>query len=674
MNKIFVRFLKNAKVYISTNILFFTFVLTSLINGWLLRLFTVGNAFALKPLLADIAVILLIGAFGYFIKPKNQFKYFFSWGAFISLLTFTNSVYYTNYLSFASVSLLATTFQLFDVADAVIENVFEVKDLIFLWQIIALLVVNYILKKRDYYKRVSSIEVGKIRALNTLVASLITTGFFISMLTGLDVSRLGKQWNREYIVMQFGFYTYQINDIFSSLKPKISPLFGYDEKAKVFREFYENRNTDKKTNKYTNVFKGKNIITIHAESMQKFAMDLTFNGKELTPNLNKLAKSGLFFSNFYAQEAIGTSSDSEFTLNTSLLPISSGTVFINYFDREYVTIPKMLKELGYYSFSMHGNNGTYWNRNVVHKEFGYDYFYYYKKDFVIDEEIGLGLSDKSFFRQAIPKIKEVSENHQNFYGTMIMLTNHTPFSDIVNKNLVDFELDYKYEKLNEETNEIEIVSAPYLEGTKMGNYLKSVHYADEAIGEFISGLDEAGLLENTVIVIYGDHDAKLKKADYNLLYNYDFTTNAILDKNDPSYISIDQYDMELNKKVPFIIWTKDGKYKEEVKEVMGMYNILPTLGNMFGFESKYALGMDIFDPEPNVVIFPDGNWLTDKMYYNNQRKEGKLLDINKPVSLEEIEKYSNYAEELVSVSDSIIVYDLIRKSKDIDSVHKGNGE
>ena len=85
------------------------------------------------------------------------------------------------------------------------------------------------------------IENGKLRALNTMVVGLIIIGVFVSMLTSVDISRLGKQWNREFIVMRFGIYTYQINDVIASLKPQISPLFGYDEKAKEFREFYENR-------------------------------------------------------------------------------------------------------------------------------------------------------------------------------------------------------------------------------------------------------------------------------------------------------------------------------------------------------------------------------------------------------------------------------------------------
>ena len=81
--------------------------------------------------------------------------------------------------------------------------------------------------------------------------------------------------------------------------------------------------------------------------MQTFPMGLKFNGKEVTPNLNKLATEGIFFNNFYAEVGVGTSSDSEFTFNTSLMPSTKGTAFVNYFDREYVAIPNLLKDKGY---------------------------------------------------------------------------------------------------------------------------------------------------------------------------------------------------------------------------------------------------------------------------------------------------------------------------------------
>ena len=438
-----------SKNYLKTNVLFMTFVLTSLINGCLLRFLTVKNYFDFRPVIADLAFILIIGAFGYFIKPKHQFKYFFTWGIIFTLMCVINSMYYTNYLSFASFSLLETSLQIVDVSDAVVQNVMELKDFSYIWQIFALLYVNRVLKKKKYYDEVAKVEVGKVRALNTIVVGLICLGAFISTITSVDISRLSKQWNREYLVMKFGVYTYQLNDLIATAKSQLNPLFGYDEHAKTFREYYENKDTEQKTNKYTNIFKGKNVLVLHAESMQNFVLNTSFNGIDVAPNLKRLASEGLYFSNFYAQESVGTSSDSEFTFNTSLMPASSGTVFVSYWDREYVTIPKLLKEQGYYTFSMHGNNGTFWNRVNAHKSLGYDHYYYYTKDFNIDETIGLGLADKSFFRQAVPIISSIKEANKNFYGVLIMLTNHTPFSDIVNYS--DYEVNYKYTKYNEET-------------------------------------------------------------------------------------------------------------------------------------------------------------------------------------------------------------------------------
>ena len=643
------KFLKDFKKlshsYLKTNVLFTTFVITSVINGCLLRFFTVKNYFAIKPILADLAIVLIIGAFGYFIKPKKQFRYFFTWEIIFTAICVIHSIYYNNYVSFASISLLSTSAQLGGMGKAVVENIMEFKDFSYILGIVILWFVHSSLKKRDYYEIAGKKERGKVRAVNTLIAGFLVLIIFLSTLTVVDLGRLAKQWNREYIVMKFGIYTYQINDLIASLKPQISPLFGYDKAAKEFREFYEKRDDKPEKNKYTDIFKDKNIIAIHAESIQNFTLDAEFNNVPVAPNLKKLSQEGLYFSNFYAQESVGTSSDTEFTFATSLLPASSGTVFVSYWNRDYLTIPKLLKEKNYYTFSMHGNNCNFWNRKTVHEKFGYDKFYCYTDDYKIDEKIGLGLSDKSFFRQSIPKIKEIKEKNEHFYGLMIMLTNHTPFTDI--ENYSDYAVDYKYEKENEITGEKETVSAPYLEGTTIGSYFKSVHYADEAIGEFIEALDKEGLLDDTVIVIYGDHDAKIKKKEYVRYYNYDYETDTVRDKDDPKYVDVDYYKYELNRKVPFIIWTKDGKYQKEVKKVMGMYDVLPTLGNMIDIRSPYQLGHDIFDIDKNIVIFPDGNWLTDSMYYNSQKEESMLLNPDKTINVDEVNKNSEYASILL---------------------------
>jgi len=666
LKEIINRNILNAKKYVGTSILFFTFVITTLINGWLVRFFTVKNYFEIKPLLADLFIILIVGGLGYFIKPKKQFRYFFSFSILFTAICIINSVYYTNYLSFASFSLIATSFQLIDVADAVIEQVLETKDFIYIFAPVLLFSINIYLKKRKYFDHVEKVEKGKLRALNTLIVALVTLGFFMSMVTGVDLSRLGKQWNREFVVMQFGVYVYQVNDLVASIKPQISPLFGYDNAAKTFREYYENNSREHTPNEYTDIFKGKNIIMIHAESIQGFLINKDFNNIPVTPNLNKLANEGLYFSNFYAQESVGTSSDSEFTINTSLMPATSGTVFVSYWDRKYVATPQKLKEMGYYTFSMHGNKAAFWNRNIVHPLLGYDHYYAYEDAYDLDENIGLGLSDRSFFKQSVPIIKEISETKQNFFATLIMLSNHTPFTDI--EKVSEYEVDFKYEQFNPNTGQTEIISAPYLEGTKLGSYIKSVHYADETIGEFINYLDASGIFENTVIIVYGDHDAKLRKSEFVKYYNYDPYTDSILDKDDENYKTIDFYSYELNRKVPFIIWSKNKKFATEVTKVMGMYDVAPTIGNMFGFSNPYALGHDIFSINENVVVFPDGNWLTNKMYYNNQKEEGLLLQADEPVSVDYIEKYTKYAEEIMDVSDAIIVHDLIRKTEESEKM------
>ena len=151
---------KNKTVnYAKTNVLFFTFVIASVINSSLLRFLTVKNYFEISAILGDLVVVLVIGSFGYLLKPKNQFKYYLGWGIFFTVLCIINSMYYTNYLSFASASLLATSLQVVDVGDAVVQNVMEIKDFSYIWEIFDLIFVHISLKKRGYYDKVAKIEV-----------------------------------------------------------------------------------------------------------------------------------------------------------------------------------------------------------------------------------------------------------------------------------------------------------------------------------------------------------------------------------------------------------------------------------------------------------------------------------------------------------------------------------
>ena len=648
--------------YIKNNVLFFSFLLVNVINSTILRFFcmhTLENFLSIRAIIADAMIVTIVGAFGYLLKPKNRPAYYIGFTIFFTAICMINSIYYTFYTSFASLSMIGLIQYVGEVGDAVVENVIQLKDVIYLFAPITIIVISRRLTRKKYFKMVEIKSVRKKKMFTTLsMAGILAIFFFVSM-KPLDVSRLVKQWNKEYIVMRFGIYIYQGNDIISSLQPKINSMFGHDTALKDAKEYYEQRE-EEKTNQYTNIFKGKNVIVIHGESMMTNAMELKFNDREVTPNLNKMASSGMFFSNFYSQVSVGTSSDSELTYTTSLMPTKSGTAFVSYYDRTYVSIPKLLDEKGYYVFSMHANNGSFWNRKVMHESLGYERLYD-KKEYNVTKEntIGLGLSDKEFFAQSVPMIKEINEKNKNWYGLLIMLSNHTPFSDV--EHYGEFPVDIK-EKVTKDGRE-EVISHPYMEGTKLGNYFKSLHYADEALGEFLTKLDEEKLLENTVVILYGDHDARLSRKDYNLLYNYNTETDSILDEKDPNYHEYDQYQYELGRKVPLIIWTKDmkgTKLNKKYTNTMGMYDVLPTLGNMFDFKNKYALGHDIFNIKgDNIVCFPNGNWVNNKVYYNSQKSEYYPLT-NEAISQEEIDRNSEYTNKLLDVSNDIIVYDLLK--------------
>ncbi len=651
--------------YLKNNRLFIVYIVVCVLNSTLLRIFTMPtmeNYLSFKPIIADLAVVTIIGSFSYLFKGKKRYIYLLVWAVIFTAICTINSAYYTFYTSFASVSMLSLTQYIGEVGDAVVENVLQIKDLVYILPLIFFIYYYHRLAKKDKYKIYSKTTRMK-KFKNTIITGAVILFLFIISLSSLEISRFVKQWNREYIVMRFGIYMYQGNDIIASIQPKISAMFGYDDAKKEFNEYYKDRKDEQDySNEYTNIFEGRNVIVIHAESMQDIALNRTFNGEEVTPNLNRLIEEGLFFTNFYSQVSVGTSSDTELTFNTSLMPTQNGTAFVSYFDRTYIATPSLMKEKGYYTFSMHANNADFWNRRAMHGSLGYDKFYS-KEIYDVDKEnvIGLGLSDKEFFAQSVEKIKKISEEHEKYYGLLITLTNHTPFSDT--DKYGEFAVTMKTTVTNEDgtTKEIE---APYLEGTKLGNYFKSVHYADAALGEFFQAMDEAGLLDNTVVILYGDHDARLPRSDYNLMNNYDPVTDSVKSKDDETYEEYDSFDYELDRKVPLLIWTKDGKVKGKVDYTMGMYDVMPTIGNMLGFYNKYALGHDIFETkENNIVVFPNGNWITDKMYYNSQKGEYKLLK-DEIIDEDYISKNNEYAEKLLDVSNKAIVFDLFNPNSE----------
>ena len=81
---------------------------------------------------------------------------------------------------------------------------------------------------------------------------------------------------------------------------------------------------------------------------------------------------------------------------------------------------------------------------------------------------------------------------------------------------------------------------------------------------------------------------------------------------------------------------------------------------MLGIVNKYSLGHDMIEYKNNIITFPNGNFITDNVYYNDNKSEYKLI---KDVPLEEdyISKCKEYSDTLLEVSNNIIVYDFFKK-------------
>ncbi len=105
--------------------------------------------------------------------------------------------------------------------------------------------------------------------------------------------------------------------------------------------------------------KGKNLIYIQVESLENFVIGKTVNGKEITPNLNKLVQKSLYFPNTFEQVNEGTSSDADLMVNTSMLPLRQGSTFFRYPNTNYNSLPNLLEGEGYATSAIHPDKGSF---------------------------------------------------------------------------------------------------------------------------------------------------------------------------------------------------------------------------------------------------------------------------------------------------------------------------
>lgn len=326
--------------------------------------------------------------------------------------------------------------------------------------------------------------------------------------------------------------------------------------------------------------RGKNLILLMVESLHAFPLGMRIGGREVTPNLNALAARSMSFKNFYGQTWDGSTSDGEFTSLQSLHPLRVGAVANTYPGHGYRGIPRVLAERGYSTVSAHALDGALWNMQGMHRRLGFQQSFF-REDFAPGEFIGLGLGDRDFLRQVMPVLVG---QRRPFAAYVMTLTSHHPYP------------------LPARHKELEV--GP-LEGTLLGGYLHTVHYTDAAIGEFVRGLEKNGLLDESLLVVYGDHRANIGPSkDLETL----LTRHAGYPVRARGFDA--RYWREENR-LPLLIHLPGDSAAGVYTGSAGHLDIAPTVLNLLGVANHgmVTLGRDLTQGVSSQVVLRDGSFI-----------------------------------------------------------------
>ena len=380
-------------------------------------------------------------------------------------------------------------------------------------------------------------------------------------------------WEKEKTAGDLGVLYYHFMDIFYSIKRFFSKNEAKpQEKVKVKEYSFK-----PKQNKYSGIYKGKNLIVVQLEAMQGFAIGAKIDGKEVTPNLNKLINKSIYAQNLYYQANYGNTCDAEFIINNSLYPSVTGTAYYQYPLNTYYSLAKQLNKKGYYTGVFHGYERDFWNRPQMYESMGFER-YFSKDDFKSTKNIGFGINDSEFFRQSIDYLMENAKD-KPFYGFFISLSSHHPYN-------YDYGTDF---------------NAGKYEGTMLGDFFRGANYADKAIGELIDYMKEKGIYEDTVLAVYGDHAALFTDEADNLC---DFMN-----------VEYNRMNWNLLQKVPFILTCGESTEGIKVEKTSGQIDILPTIANLMEIEIPYMYGRDMLDDEAGYAVLPRGNLVTEEYIF-----------------------------------------------------------
>lgn len=529
-----------------------------------------------------------------------------------------------NYFSFFNRSFSINTLGAADLlmgVTASIKEIFMPKTLLLMADAIILLVFFI---KKDAKLRSSGCVVWK--KLTGVRARLVTFGLGMILL-GTLILVVPADGSLGVSVYSQEFFSYHLRDITSTNQVKAEAL----DAGEVL--VVEGNYDKEKKGEYFGCAEGKNLILIQVEAMQNFVINRTYNGQEITPFINSLLKKDTFyFDTYYQQTGGGNTSDAEFATNNSLYGTMDTYTYKIYENNYWRGLPVLLKELGYSTMAFHGYEGSYWNREAIYPGLGFDEFYD-EDDYNVFEALGMGISDRQFFKQSFEVLETAK---QPFYAFMVTLSTHYPFD-------ID-----GYLKISSKDKD-----------TIFGDYLQSMSYFDRCLEELFGYLKESGLYENTIVAFYGDHFAMNPKTDE-------------VQERMSEFLGWD-YGYEDGMNVPLVIHVPGSGASETYSVAGGQSDFLPTIAYLMGFEEldTIYLGHNLCTVKTNFVpirsyvgagSFVMGDVML-KMSNSGVISDARAVNIRTHEKLDPADYVQYYAKsiQMQNTSDFYLQNDVLRK-------------
>ncbi len=354
-------------------------------------------------------------------------------------------------------------------------------------------------------------------------------------------------------------------------------------KIKELHKYFANQQSTEK-NEFTNVFEGKNLIFIMAESFDEIAID-----KKLTPTLYKMKNEGIKFNNYFSPKYPASTADGEYMLEWGLLPVIGNEyslIDLVYNKRAYL-LPLKFKEMGYKTYGYHNYFGYYNLRKKYFSTLNFDKTRYC--------EDGINMKCSHFHGSDVDMMEQTIDDYINqdkFYAYYITLSGHGSYDS---SNFV----------AEKHINKLKGYNYPY----NLKYYLAANIDFDIAMNKLITKLEKANKLDDTVIVVSSDHSPYYlsneqvnQRSKVNRLNRIDRDRGSLLIYNSgfKKNINIDKYAMNID--------------------------VLPTVLNMYGIEydSRLLIGKDIMaNNNEGIVIFPDRSFATNYGSYDSKTKKFK---------------------------------------------------